>query len=510
MTPFASTGGGGGGGDSFADIPLGSTLYVDQDYAGVTQRGTHEQPFTDLQDAFDYAAANAAPASFWIIDVTSDIYAGPYTIDTSLNAIEVQCRGLQGAVIRGNITWTVTSNDFLQFTNCVLSGTGGGTFVGSLAAGSASLVLLNSTSSRTLIDLDNGASGSINVFIRNLYSTASSFSNFSGQLATKGQLFAESVHFGNDITCLTAEFNNCGFQPGVDITITGAGIQQYCILTDSSAPATVTFTTVLGSFIYWDATSKYQWDQAASTTDSATQTLMAPTAAPSTISDSTNSAGTANTLARSDHIHAHGDRGGGSLHAVAVAGGAAGFMSGADKTALNAAVPNTRAVNTDGTTLTGGGDLSADRTLSVLASGIGTTQLADLGVTPAKLDDADFAVNAGNAASIWAVIIMTAGGGGADDISFQLPYKWQYVDSFAVVSTAAAAGGTVQLRTAAAGAGSPISANLGTTNTATRARDTSGGANLGAQTVAAATNIFARRNDNTCAGRLYIQLARQT
>ncbi len=38
---------------------------------------------------------------------------------------------------------------------------------------------------------------------------------------------------------------------------------------------------------------------------------------------------------RSDHVHAHGDLAGGSLHANAVSAGAAGFMTGADKAILD-------------------------------------------------------------------------------------------------------------------------------------------------------------------------------
>lgn len=70
------------------------------------------------------------------------------------------------------------------------------------------------------------------------------------------------------------------------------------------------------------------------------------TAAAIDITDSTNGEGAATTLARSNHTHGHGNRGGGSLHANAIAGGAAGFMSGADKTildALAAALPRVRA-----------------------------------------------------------------------------------------------------------------------------------------------------------------------
>lgn len=49
---------------------------------------------------------------------------------------------------------------------------------------------------------------------------------------------------------------------------------------------------------------------------------------------STGSAGVLNTYARGDHQHAHGNRGGGSLHSAATTA-AAGFMSAADKTKLD-------------------------------------------------------------------------------------------------------------------------------------------------------------------------------
>jgi hypothetical protein len=59
------------------------------------------------------------------------------------------------------------------------------------------------------------------------------------------------------------------------------------------------------------------------------------TDAPISITDSTNSEGAAVAIARSDHGHAHGDRGGGTLHDVATIS-ANGFMSATDKVRLNA------------------------------------------------------------------------------------------------------------------------------------------------------------------------------
>jgi hypothetical protein len=55
----------------------------------------------------------------------------------------------------------------------------------------------------------------------------------------------------------------------------------------------------------------------------------------SEITDSANSTGIANAMARQDHGHAHGNRGGGALHAAVIAAGANGFMTGADKSKLN-------------------------------------------------------------------------------------------------------------------------------------------------------------------------------
>lgn len=50
---------------------------------------------------------------------------------------------------------------------------------------------------------------------------------------------------------------------------------------------------------------------------------------------SANSDGASASSARVDHVHAHGDQLGGSLHANAVASGAAGFMTGSDKAKLD-------------------------------------------------------------------------------------------------------------------------------------------------------------------------------
>jgi hypothetical protein len=74
-----------------------------------------------------------------------------------------------------------------------------------------------------------------------------------------------------------------------------------------------------------------QGKQLAPNTVTATETS---TAAPVEITDSTNAEGAASTLARSNHQHAHGNRGGGTLHSD-VDQSTAGFMSAADKIKLD-------------------------------------------------------------------------------------------------------------------------------------------------------------------------------
>lgn len=65
----------------------------------------------------------------------------------------------------------------------------------------------------------------------------------------------------------------------------------------------------------------------------------------------------------------HGARGGGTQHANAISGGAAGFQSGTDKQRSDALWIRTI---TAGAGLTGGGDLSANRTIDVVANADGS------------------------------------------------------------------------------------------------------------------------------------------
>lgn len=100
-----------------------------------------------------------------------------------------------------------------------------------------------------------------------------------------------------------------------------------------------------------------------------------PLASTSPADVGTTAPGIAGAASRSDHVHAHGNQLGGALHANVVAAGAAGFITGADKTKLDglptSAVPTSR-VMTAGAGMTGTGDLSADRTFDVVANADGS------------------------------------------------------------------------------------------------------------------------------------------
>lgn len=60
----------------------------------------------------------------------------------------------------------------------------------------------------------------------------------------------------------------------------------------------------------------------------------------SSVSDTASALGNSNDIPRADHVHFHGNLGGGNLHAAAVAGGVSGFMTGSDKTKLDGIAPN--------------------------------------------------------------------------------------------------------------------------------------------------------------------------
>lgn len=69
--------------------------------------------------------------------------------------------------------------------------------------------------------------------------------------------------------------------------------------------------------------------------------------------------GAGTTAARDDHVHAHGNQLGGTLHANAVAAGAAGFMTGADKTKVDLIPTPSAGIQVLGATYTISGDNGA-------------------------------------------------------------------------------------------------------------------------------------------------------
>jgi len=135
----------------------------------------------------------------------------------------------------------------------------------------------------------------------------------------------------------------------------------------------------------------------------------------------------------------HGARGGGSLHADAVAGGNAGFLSGADKSKLDglpsAAVAASRQVVAGGG-LVGGGDLTADRTFSIAANADGSivVNADDIGVG-VLASDAQHGDRGGGGLHATAVA-----GGNAGFLSGADKSKLDGLPSSAVVSLGAGAG----------------------------------------------------------------------
>lgn len=109
----------------------------------------------------------------------------------------------------------------------------------------------------------------------------------------------------------------------------------------------------------------------------------------------TQDSGTSNKVARADHVHAHGDQGGGSLHSDVVAGGADGFMTGSDKTKLDN-IDSGAEVNQNAFS-----NIDVDAATAVLAADAKTDTLYVTGGTLITLtgtegsDTLDFAVTGG-------------------------------------------------------------------------------------------------------------------
>jgi hypothetical protein len=138
-------------------------------------------------------------------------------------------------------------------------------------------------------------------------------------LARSDHTHAHGSRGGGTLHAVAIAGGAAGFMSGTDKSrLDNAGVLT------GSAPANVTKSAAVVGVSLEAARADHKHDI---TTDTAVE-----------LTDSTNSEGSLTPLARANHTHAHGNRGGGTLHAVAVAGapGVAGFMSGTDKAKLDA------------------------------------------------------------------------------------------------------------------------------------------------------------------------------
>lgn len=127
-------------------------------------------------------------------------------------------------------------------------------------------------------------------------------------------------------------------------------------ITEGGGPTQLTVGTIVdGEFLRRSGT----------TIDSATGGIVPLSNATPQDVGSTGAAGVSGDASRADHVHAHGNQGGGAAHSLAT-GSTAGFLSAADKTKIDTVESNAKddQVITAGVGLTGGG--SGDVTLDVI------------------------------------------------------------------------------------------------------------------------------------------------
>jgi len=218
---------------------------------------------------------------------------------------------------------------------------------------------------------------------------------------------------------------------------------------------------------------------------------------------SANAEGVASTLARSDHVH----DGTTILTAVApvnvtkaaAAVGVAATAARSDhKHDIDTAVPvDVGAANAEGTAT------SLARSDHVHALG------ADI-VTVNNVDPIDSATNEGGPRLTFIIPWVGPGAGAGDATLFNanLPFKCRYVSAICLTTNIGAGTGGATIRTAAGGLGNQISTSMGTTTTATRTVDASGGIVLPNHTLAAGSSLFLRLTDGTAQGLLYVDVIR--
>jgi len=131
-------------------------------------------------------------------------------------------------------------------------------------------------------------------------------------------------------------------------------------------------------------------------------------------------------------------------------------------------------------------------------------------VTGDNIDPIDSTTNEGGPRITFIIPWVGPGAGAGDATLFNanIPFKFRYISAICLTTNIGAGTGAGTIRTAAGGLGGQVSTAMGTTTTATRTVDASGGIVLGNHTFAAGSSMFFRLTDGTAQGVLYVDVVR--
>jgi hypothetical protein len=335
-----------------------------------------------LWRAIEFGAGTSAVAAASLASPT--VKASGSALVQAMPVFNINSDYTTGANERGNlILWT---GGVGTLTLGVAGGVGGDWFAGVRNAGSGTLTITRSGSDlidgATSFTIDPAESATLVCDGTNYFAATKSltptntFTLLSIDVAGSGDFTLSAGQLG------FASYVFTGTLTGNRAIIVPNTVAPYRVRNNTSGSFTLTVKTAAGTGVAVQQNNgKFLVSDGTNVFDQVTPGIAIPLA----ISDG----GTGATTASGARTNLGGTSVGNALFTAADAA--------AGRTTLDVP-PNARQVAT-GTGLTGGGDLSADRTLSIAAGGVGTTQLADSGVTNAKLADMAEATFKGRAAA---------------------------------------------------------------------------------------------------------------